>query len=218
MAISTIDGLLRGRELTDARSGIACRLRILLVAGAIFGAVMGAFNGVNSPRLLQMAYSAIKVPLLLSAAFFLSLPSFFVFNALAGLREDFFSAAAAVAGAQAVLTIVLLSVAPLTGLWYFSDSNYQDAILFNGVMFGVASVAAQIALRRSYRALILRNRRHRAMLWVWLIVYVFVVIQMAWVLRPFVGAPGLPTRFFRADAFSNAYVYIARLVGSAIAR
>jgi hypothetical protein len=30
-------------------------------------------------------------------------------------------------------------------------------------------------------------------------------------LRPFVGAPGLPVTFFRDEPFSNAYVAVAKL-------
>ena len=42
--------------------------------------------------------------------------------------------------------------------------------------------------------------------------YVFVAIQAAWVLRPFVGAPGLPASFFREEAWDNAYVRIFRAI------
>ena len=40
----------------------------------------------------------------------------------------------------------------------------------------------------------------------------FITIQAAWVLRPFVGAPGLPVRFFREEAWDNAYVRIFRTI------
>ena len=50
------------------------------------------------------------------------------------------------------------------------------------------------------------------MMWVWLLIYAFVGIQVAWVARPFVGSPELVTRFFRADAWSNAYVHVAQLI------
>jgi hypothetical protein len=48
--------------------------------------------------------------------------------------------------------------------------------------------------------------------------YLFVAIQMGWVLRPFVGDPDQPTRFFRAGAWSNAYVEIATLVWRVVGR
>jgi hypothetical protein len=50
------------------------------------------------------------------------------------------------------------------------------------------------------------------MLRLWLIIYMFVGIQMGWVLRPFVGSPISPTVFFREGAFSNAYEQVARLI------
>jgi hypothetical protein len=84
--------------------------------------------------------------------------------------------------------------------------------VFNGMMFAIASLTAQWLLRQYYRPLIARNPHHRRLLWGWLIVYTFVAIQMAWLLRPFVGAPKLEVRFLRPDAWDNAYVFVARLV------
>lgn len=47
---------------------------------------------------------------------------------------------------------------------------------------------------------------------VWLVLYLFVGIEMAWVLRPFVGAPGLPVQFFRHGAWGNAYTQLIELM------
>ena len=44
---------------------------------------------------------------------------------------------------QAGLTVILTSLAPITAFWYVSGTAYQPAILFNGVMFAVASLGAQ---------------------------------------------------------------------------
>jgi hypothetical protein len=46
--------------------------------------------------------------------------------------------------------------------------------------------------------------------------YVFVAIQGAWVLRPFVGAPGLEPSFLRAELWTNAYVVVARTAAQAL--
>ena len=52
----------------------------------------------------------------------------------------------------------------------------------------------------------------------WTMLYALVGAQMGWILRPFIGAPGIPTRFLREGAWSNAYVEVfaavARLFGS----
>jgi hypothetical protein len=163
-----------------------------------------------------MAYSAVKVPLLLAATCIVALPSFFVLNTLCGLRDDFHLALRAVAATQAGVAIILASLAPLTLTWYLSSESYYPAILFNAAMFAVASVAAQRLLRGHYRPLIERNPRHRMMLRTWLGLYALVGIQMAWMLRPFVGSRTDPVEFYRKETLDNAYVIVARLVWEAL--
>ena len=113
---------------------------------------------------------------------------------------------------QAGLTVVLASLAPFTAFWYVNAFGYNPALLFNGAMFGVATLAAQWMLRRAYRPLIARNPRHRTLLRIWAMIYSFVAIQMAWVLRPFIGDPSGPVTFFRREAWGNAYVEILHII------
>jgi hypothetical protein len=128
-----------------------------------------------------------------------------------GLRADFTIVLRALVATQAALTIVLASLAPFTAVWNASFTDYHAALLFNAMMFAVASGAAQLLLRRWYQPLIARNPRHRALLRTWLVIYAFVGIQMGWTLRPFVGDPDAPTRFFRKDAWTNAYVNVTEI-------
>ena len=97
-------------------------------------------------------------------------------------------------------------------------NDYDLAVLFNGVVFALATAAGQITLRRSYRQLIAMDPRHRTMLRIWMATYCFVGIQMAWVLRPFVGNPLAEPRFFREGAWSNAYVFIGKMIWSVVRR
>jgi hypothetical protein len=185
---------------------------LVVVFGLAYGAVMGTYAGPQGPRVTQMVFSATKVPLLLLLTFLISLPSFFVLNTLLGVRDDFGAAVRALVATQAALTIVLAALAPFTAVWYLSVAGYRHAILFNALMFAVASVAAQFLLRRLYRPLIERNAKHRLLLRLWLVVFAFVGIQMGWVLRPFIGNPAMPTRFFREGAWGNAYVEVAGMI------
>jgi len=216
------DDVLRRRPWTTGAAGVLATLgrlaAAILVFGLAYGAVMGLFGGVLGERLLMVLYSALKVPLLLLATFLLGLPSFFVLNSLLGLRRDFAEAVRALMAAQAALAILLASLAPLTALWYASSANYSAATLFNAVMFAVASFGAQGLLRGYYAPLIARNPRHRWMLWTWLVLYAFVGIQMAWMLRPFVGDPDLPVQFFREARWENAYVQVFRIAWGLVTR
>lgn len=188
---------------------------VVLGCGFCYGAVMGSFGG-DSGR--QLVYSGVKVPLLLLASFAISMPSFFVLNTLLGVRQDFAEVRRAILGSQAGLAIVLAALAPYTALWYASWEDYNAAVLFNALMFALASFTAQVLLRRAYRPLVARSRQHQRLLRVWLLLYVFVAIQMAWVLRPFVGAPGVPAQFFRDEAWGNAYVVVGRIMVRAVTR
>jgi len=201
-----------GTAAAHSRSALLGLAAVLVVCGLAYGAVMGTFGGVGVDRLEQIAYSAVKVPVLLGVTFAICLPSFFVLNTLLGVRNDFASVLRALVAAQAGLALILASLAPYTALWYLSFEHYQIAIFFNGVMFAIASIMAQLIVRRLYRPLINRDPRHRTLIRIWLAMYIAVGIQTAWVLRPFVGHPNLPTEFFREDSWTNAYVAIAHMI------
>jgi hypothetical protein len=202
------------RAELGATAHLAQRERLLRLAGFVclcgtaYGLVMGSFGGWSGTRIWQVLYSAAKVPLLLLGTFTLCLPSFFVLNTLAGLRSDFSRVVRALVATQASMTIVLCALAPFTTLWYLSSANYHAAILFNGLSFAVASLAAQLTLRRLYRPLVESSPKHRWLLRLWLGLYVFVGIQLGWILRPFVGRPDTAVQFLRDNLWGNAYVEV----------
>ncbi len=190
---------------------------MILGFGMFYGGVMGTYSGMTGARSWQLVYSAVKVPFLIVTTFLLSIPSFYVVNTLLGLRGDFPRVIRALMATQAGLTVILTSLAPMTAFWYISGSAYQPAILFNGVMFAAASLGAQWILRREYLPLIRKDAKHRWMLRAWIVIYVFVGIQMAWVLRPFVGDPIAPVQFFRQDSWSNAYEVVLKMIWDVLA-
>ncbi len=205
-----LDGLLRGRDEFGVRlepPETRVLIGVILFCGCSYGAVMGSFSG----RPLQMFYSASKVPLLFGVTFVVAMPAFFVLNTLAGLRADFADVLRALTATQAGLTVILLSLAPLTLFWYVSCPDYSSAVVFNTLMFGAASVTGQVLLFRFYRGLIRRNPLHGTMLKVWLVIFSFVGVQTGWMLRPFIGSPERPAEFVRTGEWSNAYVAVFRL-------
>lgn len=216
--LSSADDILRRAPWVmhdaNSRRALGRMIACLVLCGLFYGAVMGTFRALASqPQwLLQIAYSAIKVPLLLTVTFIISLPSFFVVNTLVGLRSDLVQSVRALVAAQAGLAIVLASLTPLTFFWYASSAVHHEALVCNTAMFAVASFTAQWLLRGYYRPLVARNARHRWLLWCWLTVYSVVAIQMAWLMRPFLGAPGQDVVFLRPEAWDNAYVVVLRLI------
>jgi hypothetical protein len=190
---------------------LGAQLRVIVLCGALYGACMGGFGGILGDGWKQILLSASKIPLLFLVTFLLCLPSFFVMNGLAGLREDFARVAAALLGFQCIAAIVLAALGPVTILMNVSTGFYPFIKLWNGVIFAVASLAGHYRMATLYRPLIGVNGRHRIFLRVWIVLYSFVGIQMAWVMRPFVGSPGMPFEVFREEAWGNAYVELLHL-------
>jgi hypothetical protein len=186
----------------------------VLLAGPVYGAAMGSYD-LTRARAALVVYAAIKVPLLIFATTGVCLPGFFVLNTVAGLRDDFGRAMRAILSGQAAMTLALASLAPITRVFYFSGATHRGALLFSAAMFSLATAAAQLVMLRKYRELTgepERGGRHRLMLWLWVGLYAFVGIQMGWMLRPFVGSPGLEPAFFRPEPFTNAYEVVFRLI------
>lgn len=178
----------------------------------LYGLVMGSYSVTSLDRVALCIFAGLKLPLLLLGSAAICLPAFFILNTALGLRGELRAALQAIWAGQAVFALALASLAPLTAVWYASDVGYRAAVLFNGVMFALGTTAGHSRMLRHYRPLIRRNRMHATALAAWLTMYVFVGIQMAWMLRPFVGSPHEPPQFFRSEPFSNAYVALAKLL------
>lgn len=200
-------------------------LVLLIVSGASYGMAMGSYSWLVGSRSLvagstQMLYSGLKVPILLLTTFLISVPTFYVLNSLLGLRDDFRIAVRNIVVAQATISIILMSMAPLVVLWYASSPDtafsYRAAVLLNTGLFAIASFASQVSLRRMYRPLSEVSPLHQKMLWVWTSIYALVGIQMGWVLRPFIGSPDQATSFFRSESWNNAYIKVFQIVRSLI--
>ncbi len=214
--LAEVDGLLRAEgpyAVGAGRVPVGRFVALVCIGGLLYGAAMGSY----AHRPLQMAYSGIKVPILLSLSTLVCLPSFFVLNTLLGLREDFPAAIRGVLASQATVAVALLSLLPIVLFFYASSEHYPAAIQANGFLFFLATLAGQRSLDRHYRPLVRKDPRHRIARRAWVVLYVFVAIQLAWVLRPFIGFPKLDVHFFREGAWSNAYVVIVRdLLGIAL--
>lgn len=185
---------------------------IIVLAGAIYGMGMGAFDLSTPERWLLPMFAAMKVPMVLLGTFLVCLPGFFVLNSVAGVRSDWTRARDAVMAGQAAMAMCLASLMPLTLFLYASGVDHRRAIWVSLATFTVATLAGQVVMQRRYASLIARARVHRALLLAWIVMYAFVGVQFGWMLRPFVGTPGKPVEFLRDEAFTNAYIAVAKII------
>lgn len=214
---TTLQKLMRGDAPGDALP-LRQMAWLAFTGSAFYGASMGTFGAFGGHfSAFQIVFSALKVPALLLITGALCLPGFFVLNALMGLADEWKQTQRALVLTQAILAIVLASLAPFTLLFYASSNHYTAAILWNFLMFAVASLTAQNVLRRLYTPLIAADARHGTMLRLWLMFYGFIAIQFAYTLRPFIGNPNQPVQFFRTEAWDNAYVVLGKMIWHLVA-
>lgn len=188
--------------------GVVRLVTTTVPVAAIAGAIMGMYGGVGPDRVAQITYTAIKLPILVLGTGVVCFPVFIALNVILGLAGDLRDSARAIVRTQTAIATIHASLMPIVGFWYLIDRNHGMAVLVNAAALGAASLVGQVVLRRTYRPLIARDATHGRLMWFWLVIYGFVGVQLAWVLRPYVGNPGLETEFLRAESWSNAYLAV----------
>lgn len=212
-AARLIDLLLRDRDAILARiaagTELAATARTMIatiaIAMAIVGAALGSYRGG-----IQIAYAAIKLPLVLLGTAALSAPSLYAIGAALGRRSRLVSDLTLVVTALAYGALLLAACAPLILLGRALELPYHHMILATVGMFALAGLAS---LRIVVHALATETGRGRwAALGGLCVVFALVGGQLAWALRPYLVRPRTPeVPFVRAvegsliDAIAGAF-------------
>jgi hypothetical protein len=210
--------LRRWTEDWDAARLALC-LGVILAGGGCYGAAMGYWR---AP--LQGAYVALKFPLII----LLTAMGNALLNAmlapLLGLNVAFrqcflailmsFTITAAILGSFSPLVAFLVWNAPAMSLQArLSDGTYSLILLTHVAVIAFAGVVGNLRLAQLLRELSGSAAVARRVLLAWLAVNLLLGSQLSWILRPFIGAPGLPIEFLRATAFKgNFYETVFRTV------
>lgn len=215
--LGTIDLLLRDREVMLARirhgTDLAAILRTMIatiaVAMALVGAALGSYRGGA-----QIAYAALKLPLVLLGTAALSAPALTAFGRALGRRSRLAADLALVMAALAFGALLLAACTPLILLGRAIDLSYHEMILATVGMFAVAGVAALQLVIHALSLEHLRDGTHgwRAAVAGLCVVFTLVGGQLAWALRPYLVRPRTPdVPFVRAlegslfDAVTGAF-------------
>lgn len=221
-ALRIIEQILRNRDqfFTEIRDGIGLKDKISamvvssLVCLLVYGAVLGSTHSA-----LQALSSAVKVPILFLATLVVCSPTLYFFEVLFGSNQTIGKSFALVLTAIAVTAVLLLAFAPVSLFFLLSSSNYQFFKLLNVVIFAVAAIRGVSFLSYGTRIVAASTEGaevRRRVVGLWVILYAVVGSQMAWTLRPFVGAPSLPFELFRdlgGNFYSNVIGSIGEILG-----
>ncbi len=191
----------------DVGLGVISRTMIVIVAimGLVYGLVMGGtnlFQGADVSlldNLLMIVTVALKVPILFLLTLLIVLFPIFVSGTLLGSRISFAQTAAILLTSSAVTVTVLASMATVSFFFALTTQSYTFMKLLHVMFFGYAGVCGISFLSFAYRKVSLdRSLDSQSFVFgLWLILYAFVGTQLAWTLRPFIGAPSMEFSLFR---------------------
>jgi hypothetical protein len=197
-------------ERASARLITSC-LAIIVLGAGLYGAAMGCWR---APQ--QALYVAIKFPLII----LLTTLGNALLNAMLApllglnitLRQSFmavlfsFTIASAILGSFSPLTAFMIwNAPPLAAAAELSAGTYSFIQLSHVAIIAFAGGIANLRLAQLLRHLSGDSKVARRVLLAWLFGNLLFGSQLTWILRPFIGAPGLPVEFVRATAFKGNF-------------
>lgn len=215
-SLGMIDLLLRDREAMLARirkgTELVAIMRTMIatiaVTMAIVGAALGSYRGG-----VQIAYAAVKLPIVLLGTAALSAPALSAIGAALGRRSRLTADLALVMAALAFGSLLLVACTPLVMLGRAVDLDYHRMILSVVAMFAVAGGAA---LRMIWRGVALEAAPGWRTAVVGLcVVFSLVGGQLAWALRPYLLRPRAPEPTFVREVESSLFDAITGSMQSA---
>ncbi|HIE39294.1 MAG TPA: actin-binding WH2 domain-containing protein [Anaerolineales bacterium] len=205
-------------------SGLAEKMRAMLISSVAFFALYGAVMG-SSHSLWQALSSAVKLPLLFLATLIVCAPTLYFFNLIFGSNQSLSQNVALMLAAITVTAVLLLSFAPVVLFFLLTTNHYQFFKLLNVGVFTISGIVGVLFLSQGMRIVSYAGkegaRARRNVVRLWILLYAFVGSQMAWTLRPFVGAPGLPFELFRqlgGNFYANIFASIGEFLGFFVVR
>lgn len=218
--LGVVEQILRDRQqfFADIRDDVALRhkLRAMFVSSTVFLGLYGAVLGSqHSP--LQAVSSGLKLPVLFIVTLLVCAPTLYFFNIFFGAHQRITQNVALILTAITVTAVLLVAFAPITLFFLLSTSQYQFFKLLNVAVFGIAGGMGILFLSQGMQVVNANGdaagqQARRWVMRVWMVIYMFVGCQLAWTIRPFIGAPGIPFEPFR-QLGGNFYTNIIASLG-----
>ncbi|MEO0416974.1 MAG: hypothetical protein AAF226_18705, partial [Verrucomicrobiota bacterium] len=157
----------------------AILLVISAAAVALFGLILGLFS---MDRQLWMIPAKLGAGLLVTTA--ITLPSLYIFCCLNGIKVGLRTVTGMLCGGVAMIGLLIFGLAPVT--WIFSQST--DSVPFMGslgVIFWL--IAAGFGASFVVRSAKAYGVERTGLIRLWVVIFIFVTLQMTASLRPLVG-------------------------------
>lgn len=188
----------------------ALQIGVIIIGAGCYGAAMGWWR---DPQ--QALFTAIKFPLIILLT---TLGNGIINGMLAPLlglnipfRQSFaavimsFTVAAAVLGASSPVIAFLVWNAPPITSTPSAGVTYNFILSAHVLVIALAGTTGNARLFQLLHRLGNSRQIARQVLVAWLAGNLFLGSQLSWILRPFVGSPGLPVEFLRPNAFHGNF-------------
>lgn len=207
---STTKLVLKGETVEASLRTAVSLIWITILWSAVFSIALGSFTGWN-----QILFLFIKLPFLLLCSLLLSIAANVVFARLLGvitpLREMSIHALQWVT----LCAMSLAALAPIVGYASITHFEHDAALLWALVLFAVAYL---VSIIRQYSQYLKWGVRYAIILIaIWMLLYGVVLLQLGWMLRPWVGVldpvyQSLPfSRLYSGNVFEEILSTINRL-------
>lgn len=202
-----------GQFFEEIRDGIGLQEKVqaTLLTSLIFLALYGAVLGSGHP--LQALSSALKLPLVFLASLIACAPTLYIFDQLLGSKRSLGQTVAILLTSLAATSVLLFSFIPVTVALRLMVDGYQFFKLLN-VAFVVIAMA--VGIFYLVTGLTTSTGPNKGMLnnllyICWILLFLFMVSQVAWSLRPFFHYPG--SSFLLWAGSGNLFTGIGHALG-----
>lgn len=190
------------------KSKLARLTSIVVAGGAIYGFSMGLRHS-----FLQALSSAFKVPALFFITLLICLSTLHFLGLLFGSRLALTQTLTVLLTGVAVNSVLLGSFSPISLFFLLSGSSYEFLMLMHVTIFIICGVAGLIYIHKNFhyiRQLSGTESSAGFLLPIWMVLYMFVGSQMAYILAPFVGRDSV-FMLFRIPQ-DNFYTYLWQII------
>ncbi|HTE19627.1 MAG TPA: hypothetical protein VK689_14770 [Armatimonadota bacterium] len=161
----------------------------LLLVAVVPTAFYGLVTGLATNSLVRILTNPIKLPLVLIFTMVLCLPTLYIFSSYLGGRRTFLQTAALGFTSLAILGVVLAAFAPITWFLTFTAPHaYALHVLVNVAVLALAGFVGVGFLIQGTRRLHgdrLQEGKQMTFLWMWIVLYGLVGLEMGWLMSPF---------------------------------
>ncbi len=194
---------------------ISAQILIIALFAFCYGIIMGSYNS-----WMQAISSGAKLMSLLFLTLIICFPSFYIVQLVLGSKVKIKQLAVMMLSGFLMTTTIMLAFAPIVLLFQLSGDNYNflkflhvGVFVFSG-FFGMRAVLD--ALRSSFADQGVYPQIGLSIFRVWVIIFAFVGVQLAWNLRPFVGFKDMPFELLRQDTQGNFYSSMIKSLGEMV--